>query len=147
MLFRYHFLDERADWQCCYYQLQLSSLKGYFMNKPLLFSQDSLERYEEEIPSRDSIVQLNVIRRMGTYGRVVVRWQAVGDHNDIHDLSPTSGQVTQLFNEFFKHVNWNRFPFILCVTLLCFIWIGSYVCCFPHPSQNVYVPILITDWI
>ena len=55
--------------------------------------QDSVERFEEEIPTRDNLVQLNVERRAGVHGRVVVRWRAEGENNGLYDLSPIEGEV------------------------------------------------------
>lgn len=56
--------------------------------------QDSLQRYEQELTTGDNTVQLNVFRREGTVGRVVVRWTATGDHDGINDITPLQGTVS-----------------------------------------------------
>ena len=43
---------------------------------------------------KETTVQLNVVRRLGFFGRVTVAWQATGDHGGVGDITPLNGQVT-----------------------------------------------------
>ncbi|GFR83307.1 G-protein coupled receptor 98-like, partial [Elysia marginata] len=58
------------------------------------FNEDSLDLTVEESVDKDTTVQLNVVRRLGYFGRVVVAWQATGDHGGVGDITPLTGQVT-----------------------------------------------------
>ncbi|XP_048257204.1 adhesion G-protein coupled receptor V1-like isoform X2 [Haliotis rufescens] len=57
------------------------------------FSDDSLSVLVEEENGRDTTIQLNVNRKAGHFGRVVIRWAATGDHTGTSDITPLSGQV------------------------------------------------------
>lgn len=48
----------------------------------------------EEVVGQTNVVQLNVVRRRGVSGRIVVSWTATGAHQGIYDISPVSGKVS-----------------------------------------------------
>ncbi|XP_061172919.1 adhesion G-protein coupled receptor V1-like [Saccostrea echinata] len=57
------------------------------------FAEDSRELTVEELDHKDSVIQLNVVRQQGFFGRVVVSWSASGDQSGLSDITPLSGQV------------------------------------------------------
>ena len=57
--------------------------------------QDSLDLRVDEVVNEDYIVQLNIVRRRGNSGRVVVRWKATGEHSGTNDINPVEGQVLE----------------------------------------------------
>ena len=67
----------------------------YFLN--YLYLKDSLLKYDEELPSGDNSIQLNVVRKQGVNGHVVVRWKLTGEHNGINDITPVEG-IVSFFN-------------------------------------------------
>lgn len=74
-----------------YFHVSFSALRIY--TYLLTIFQDSLNVYGDEVPGRDNTIQLNVVRDGGTFGRVVARWQATGQHNGIFDITPVEGRV------------------------------------------------------
>lgn len=56
--------------------------------------QDSLSVYVEEKINADNIVLLNVTRRLGFFGSLLVDWAATGDQSGVADITPLSGQVS-----------------------------------------------------
>ncbi|XP_060082724.1 adhesion G-protein coupled receptor V1-like [Ylistrum balloti] len=54
---------------------------------------DSLEVRVQEEDGRDNVIAVNVIRKHGYFGRVVVRWVASGDQDGLSDITPLQGQV------------------------------------------------------
>ena len=47
----------------------------------------------QELPGRDNTVAINVVRKEGYHGHVIVKWVATGDHDGTNDLMPLEGQV------------------------------------------------------
>ncbi|XP_076465116.1 adhesion G-protein coupled receptor V1-like isoform X2 [Babylonia areolata] len=64
------------------------------------FAPDSLEVYTNEVDGMNHVELLSVTRKGGSFGRVVVRWIATGDHDGLRDISPLFGTV-----EFGNNVN------------------------------------------
>ena len=74
----------------------LSTFNPFYCTQHLIlytWTQDSLDLKREELANTDSVVQLNVVRGAGNFGRVVVRWVATGDHDGINDIMPIQGKV------------------------------------------------------
>ena len=49
----------------------------------------------QELVGRDNTVQINVIRKEGFIGHVIVKWIATGDHDGNNDITPLEGRVSQ----------------------------------------------------
>lgn len=46
------------------------------------------------MPSPDNIIHLSVVRLAGTFGKLVLYWEALPATANVTDFSPTAGDIT-----------------------------------------------------